>query len=182
MIIEATMPLLVEHGPSLTSKQIAEAADVAEGTIFRAFGDKETLIEATIKKFLDPEPLRRELRSIPAELPLEDKMIRIVELMRRRFSDVFRVMAAVRKPHRPHHDAHKIFAEIIAEVLKPHVEELNWSAERCAHTIRLVTFAASLKPFNVGMEFDSRELTAILLYGLAGEPPACAADLTESRV
>lgn len=181
MIIESTMPLLVEHGPELTSKQIAEAAGVAEGTIFRAFGDKETLIEATIEKFLDPEPLRRELRAIPVDLDLDDKMLRIVELMRKRFSEVFRVMAAIRKPHVPHHDSRRIFGEIISEVLSPHLAELTWSPERCGQVVRLVTFASSLKPFNAGVEFDSRELTTILLYGLVGTSSTTSPDRTESQ-
>ena len=182
MIIESTMPLLVEHGPDLTSKQIAEAAGVAEGTIFRAFGDKEALIDATMKKFLDPEPLRNELRAIPADIALDDKMLRIVELMRKRFSDVFRVMAAIRKPHPQGHDTRRIFGEIISEVLSPHLNELNWPTERCAHVIRLVTFAASLKPFNAGTEISSPELTEILLYGLAGNPRARIPASTESQV
>lgn len=180
-IIETTMPLLVEFGPDLTSKQIAEAAGVAEGTIFRAFGDKEALIEAAIEKFLDPEPLRRDLRAIPVDLTLDDKMLRIVELMRKRFSDVFRVMAAIRKQHQHSHDAKRIFGEIISDVLAPHLLELNWSPERTAHTIRLMTFASSVKHFNTGMEFDSRELTTILLYGLAGKPKNHAPDSTESQ-
>ncbi len=182
MIIEATMPLLVEFGPELTSKQIAEAAGVAEGTIFRAFGDKEALIEATIKKFLDPEPLRKELRSIPSNLTLDETMLRIVELMLQRFSDVFRVMASSRKLHKPGHDARKFFAESISEVLSPHLGELNWSPEQAALVIRLVTFAASLKHFNAGVDFNSRELTAILLYGLAGKAPSNTPDSTESQV
>lgn len=175
------MPLLVEYGPDLTSKQIAEAAGVAEGTIFRAFGDKEALIDATIEKFLDPEPLRRDLRAIPIELTLDEKMIRIVELMRKRFSDVFRVMAAFRKPHQPNHDARRIFGEIVSEVLSGHTDELNWSPERTAHVIRLLTFASSLKPFNTGMEFDSRELTTVLLYGLVGKPETQTHDPQESQ-
>ena len=63
MIIDAVIPLLLEHGRAVTSKQIAEAAGIAEGTIFRAFGDKETLVQAAIEKYLDPEPLREALRS-----------------------------------------------------------------------------------------------------------------------
>lgn len=182
MIIETTMPLLVEFGPSLTSKQIAEAAGVAEGTIFRAFGDKEALIDATIKKFLDPEPLRRQLRAIPTSLPLEEKMFRIVELMRARFSEVFRVMATFRQPHQPHGDARRIFGEIISEVLSPHLEELNWSPERTSHVIRLLTFASSVSHFNAGMEFDSRELTTVLLYGLVGKPGTGTSNPQESQV
>ena len=46
MIIDAVIPLILEHGVGITSRQIAEAAGVAEGTVFRAFGDKESLIAA----------------------------------------------------------------------------------------------------------------------------------------
>ena len=53
-IIDAVIPLLAVHGRDLTSRQIAEAAGIAEGTIFRAFGHKDSLITAAVAKFLDP--------------------------------------------------------------------------------------------------------------------------------
>src|SRR5690606_40981582 len=40
-IAAATVPLLVEHGAAVTTRQIADAAGVAEGTLFRAFADKD---------------------------------------------------------------------------------------------------------------------------------------------
>jgi len=36
-LIEATIPLLIEHGTAVSTRQIAQAAGVAEGTIFRVF-------------------------------------------------------------------------------------------------------------------------------------------------
>ncbi len=57
MIIAATLPLLLEHGDRVTSRQIAEAAGIAEGTIFRVFADKDEIIAAVIETALDPEPL-----------------------------------------------------------------------------------------------------------------------------
>ncbi len=171
-IIDAVMPLLVENGRDVTSKQIAEAAGVAEGTIFRAFGDKESLIEAAIAKFLDPEPLRRGLRAIPSELPLDDKVMRIVELMLERFSEIFRVMAAIGGTRPPKHSHRHILAAIISDVLSPQLDELKWSPERTAHVIRLVTFSASFPQLNEGTEFTPRELAEIILYGIAGKPAA----------
>ena len=41
MIVDAALPLLLEHGEMVTTRQIADAAGIAEGTIFRAFADKD---------------------------------------------------------------------------------------------------------------------------------------------
>ena len=43
-IIDAVIPLLLENGPNVTTAQIAEAAGIAEGTIFRVFPDKTSLL------------------------------------------------------------------------------------------------------------------------------------------
>ena len=73
MIVAATLPLLLEHGDRVTSRQIAEAAGIAEGTIFRAFADKDEVIAAVIEAALDPEPLEAALPTIPATLALRGR-------------------------------------------------------------------------------------------------------------
>ena len=47
-LIDATLPLLRTHGPTVSTRQIAEAAGVAEGTIFRAFPSKDDLINEAV--------------------------------------------------------------------------------------------------------------------------------------
>jgi AcrR family transcriptional regulator len=59
MIVAATLPLLLEHGDRVTSKQIAEAAGIAEGTVFRAFADKDELIVAVIEAARPPSTRSR---------------------------------------------------------------------------------------------------------------------------
>src|SRR5713101_1245880 len=57
MIVAVTLPLLLAHGERVTSRQIAEAAGIAEGTIFRAFADKDELIATVLEVALDQRPL-----------------------------------------------------------------------------------------------------------------------------
>ena len=53
-IVDVAIPLLREHGPGLTTRQVAEAAGIAEGTLFRAFGSKDELVQACATAVLDP--------------------------------------------------------------------------------------------------------------------------------
>src|SRR5579862_950547 len=64
MIVAAALPLLLEHGERLSTRQIAEAAGIAEGTIFRAFPDKDELIAAVLEVALDQQPLEDALSAI----------------------------------------------------------------------------------------------------------------------
>ena len=48
-IIAATRPLLYDHGRDTTTKLIAEAAGIAEGTIFRSFSTKDELFDAVLE-------------------------------------------------------------------------------------------------------------------------------------
>jgi AcrR family transcriptional regulator len=171
MIIDAVIPLLMEHGRGMTSKQIAEAAGIAEGTIFRAFGDKETLVQAAIEKCLDPEPLRNALRAIDPSLPLEHKVRAIIFLMRERFRDIMRLMATIGGPRPPVAKERETYVQIIGHILEPDLERLNWPADRIAHILRLITFASAFPTLNDGIEFSVDDLTSIVLIGVAGEAP-----------
>jgi AcrR family transcriptional regulator len=175
MIVDAVIPLLLEHGRALTSRQIAEAAGVAEGTIFRAFGDKESLVEAAILKHLDPEPLREALRSIDPSLPLEHKVRAILYLLRERFRSVMRIMPVIGGERPPIPQERTEFARIIAEVLRPESEALNWPPERVAHILRLMSFSSAFPALNDGQEFSIDDLARIVLTGIAGDLPAALA-------
>lgn len=171
MIIDAATPLLLEHGQAVTTRQIAECAGIAEGTVFRAFGSKEELIRAAVAKQLDPEPFRRRLSAIDPALPLEERVHALVVLMRDRFTKVFTLMTALGtlgKP--PGHDARREFAEIMGDVLGADADRLNVPAERAAQIIRMVTLAASVPQMRVGSEFTDEEITATILYGIVGAP------------
>ncbi len=64
-IAAATAPLLVQHGVGITTRQIADAAGLAEGTLFRAFTDKEELLRAAARAALDPAAAVAAIERVP---------------------------------------------------------------------------------------------------------------------
>ena len=53
-ILLAVRPVLLERGAAVTSRELAEAAGVAEGTLFRVFTDKVTLVREAVMAAVDP--------------------------------------------------------------------------------------------------------------------------------
>jgi AcrR family transcriptional regulator len=80
-VVEVAIPLLREHGAALTTKQVAEAAGIAEGTLFRAFGTKEELVQACATAVFDTEQVIAQLRAVDRDQPLDDRLVAAVGIM-----------------------------------------------------------------------------------------------------
>ena len=74
-IIAATLPLLREQGASVTTSQIAQAAGIAEGTIFRVFHDKRELLLAALRAAMSAGAELDRIRAIPAEASLVERLL-----------------------------------------------------------------------------------------------------------
>jgi len=74
-IVAATLPLVLQHGAGVSTRQVAEAAGIAEGTIFRVFADKDELLDACIAEVLRPEGVLDALATIPLDQPLADRLV-----------------------------------------------------------------------------------------------------------
>ena len=74
MIVSATLPLIAESGASVTSSQIARAAGIGEATIFRAFADKDELLDACVAEAMRPDNVLAELAAIPLDQPLAARL------------------------------------------------------------------------------------------------------------
>jgi AcrR family transcriptional regulator len=66
MLIDAALPLLARHGQAVTTAEVARAAGVAEGTLFRVFPDKDSLIDACLERAMAPAPTLRAVRAAAA--------------------------------------------------------------------------------------------------------------------
>ena len=94
-LIEVTLPLLREHGATVTTRQVAEAAGVAEGTVFRAFGSKDELVHACAAAVFDTTRALEELRTVDRSRPLEERLVAAVTVMQQHVERLIGMMAVL---------------------------------------------------------------------------------------
>jgi AcrR family transcriptional regulator len=175
-IVSATIPLLRNHGLAITTRQIAEAAGVAEGTIFSVFPDKETLIAAAVDAALDPGSTVDELLAIDPNLDLADRLAAAVEILQHHVAQTWQLLAAVGphgQPRRHEGASNEAASRLVAAVeplLAPATDELRRSTLDAAQALLALTVGCS-HPAVVDEPMPPRQIVDVLLDGVRGAQP-----------
>lgn len=184
-IIDATLPLLSELGAAITTRRIAEAAGIAEGTIFRVFPDKESLIQAAVQAAFDPAGLEAELGAVDPTLELEPRLVAAVEILQRRVARIFQLMSMVESQsteaptsakapivHRPHEDSRALIA-----LIEPDRTRFRLPPVAVARLLRGMTVSGTHPMFALDGPMAPTEIVSLLLDGVRARRP----DLTPTE-
>lgn len=185
-LIDRTLDLLRERGNAVTTREIAEAAGVAEGTLFRAFSTKEELVTAALRHAFDPADYLAKVAAVEAGLPLRDYLSRVVTLIQQRFIDTHELMTAMGLVRIPDEliggpESHRARRTRVEDTLvagaEAYSEELRVSPRELVRLVRMLTFSGSHPHLSDGKVLEVQAIVDTVLYGVAKasrEPrPSC---------
>ncbi len=175
-IVAATLPLFLEQGASVTTREIAQAAGIAEGTIFRVFDDKTALLDAVIDAALDPSPTERAIRAIDESLSFEDRLVAAVEILRQRVLYVFQVFSAASGTTRGTSQQRSTDLPALIAIFESEAAHLSRAPAEAARVLRGLTFACVHPAFGTDAPLTSQDIVAMLLDGIrrpAAKGAAC---------
>jgi len=163
----------------VSTRQIAEAAGVAEGTIFRAFTTKEALIDAVIEDAFDAQRTCDELAQVDPALGLEERLTAAVTILQERLRRIFALFGSLRLRKEPHdHDSlrakqqadYELINRAIASLIKPDQDRLRLDVRDAASALRTITFSITHPMLGDPRRIEPQQIVDLVLYGICQQP------------
>lgn len=189
-IVEAVVPLVLETGTVPSTREIAEAAGVAEGTIFRVFEDKVALLHAVAENVLNPPGRDEAFRAMVLDLPdLADKVRLVVARMQDTSRRAMSVLMVLRqhmgaghlpKPTEPPSGppefivrANEVLLERLTFVFEQHRDELRIDPATAALALRSLVFGAQHPGMTGPAPLTPDQIADIVLHGVGRKDDPC---------
>lgn len=179
-IIDATLPLLLDRGTDVSTREIAQAAGVAEGTIFRAFETKQELVAEAVIQALRDESASAQLAALGSERPLVDVVEDCMKILQdevsrtRALTSVF-IHRQAGVPDRrclpfdpgQRHARNLRLRAGIAAALQPYADQISVDLENAATAIHAMAFALSHEMAESQPDNRTRALADLVVHGIA---------------
>lgn len=179
-ILEAVIPLLIARGGTVTTAEMAHAAGIAEGTIFRVFPDKVSLLHEALKSSFDPAPTLDQLARIERALPLEVQLRKAAAIILDRAERVHALAAVLRSlppsDHADHRETHKAAMEAstmifwgLTRMFRDQSSRLAVEPARAAAAFRGLLYSVSFPLSDPDELITADEAIEVLLNGVLRE-------------
>ncbi len=157
---------------------MAEAAGVAEGTIFSVFPNKSSVIIEAVKVTMDPEPVRTAISQIPTTDPLERQLESVAGILLERSARVGTLVGVLRtlqpdgmeKPEGAHRfvtRSNTAILNALTNLFERHQNDLRVEPERAAVAFLGFVFANAHPLLLAEAKPGAAEIVDMLLRGIA---------------